>query len=139
MNLVLDWAMVHFQVCFGTESGRKWFGIGFVFCACELQLVVIQLVWLAVLGMSTYDLMHKNIAVCQCRMEDGWFDGIVRLVTPEHMPVGCSDGFGNISSREAERWWMSRLIPSQRINQRHIVKALSGHSFSALSLNSFGC
>ena len=70
---------------------------------------------------SSYELMHKNIPVASCEIEDGRVVKVGNVSCKDHAPVGTYDKFG-MSKKLLDQWFRRRAIPASRDNIKEILE-----------------
>jgi hypothetical protein len=63
-----------------------------------------------------HTLMHKNLEVMDLEVDEpaAHITKIMRLIHPEHIPLGTSRMAGGIDRQELNDWLKSRSIPASR-------------------------
>ena len=86
---------------------------------------------------SSYELMHKNILVASCEIEDGRVVKVGNVSCKDHAPVGTYDKFG-MSKKLLDQWFRRRAIPVSRDNIKEILERLKIQSPEEMLEKAYG-
>ena len=86
---------------------------------------------------SSYELMHKNILVASCEIEDGRVVKVGNVSCKDHAPVGTYDKFG-MSKKLLDQWFRRRAIPASRDNIKEILERLKIQSPEEMLEKAYG-
>ncbi len=87
--------------------------------------------------MEKYILMHKNIPVLACEIDDGTIIRVSEIYNQEHAPVGTYGKWG-IGRNLLNAWFQRRCIPSGRNNIDCILQILGIHAAGELLDKAYG-
>ena len=87
-----------------------------------------------------YILMHKNIPAAELEADDktGHITKLYEIYSPEHLPVGVTDGKDKTARAALDEWWTDRSIPSSRSGLKKALEALGVSSRLTLLTRCYG-
>lgn len=87
--------------------------------------------------MNVY-LMHKDVIVAELEMS-GCSLHILRVINPEHMPMGVAGVPNHLRDARLEKWLQERCIPKARPNYDTLLKKAGVSSWTEMPSKSYMC
>lgn len=85
-------------------------------------------------------LMHRTVSAAEIDIDNdsGFITKILKVIAPEHLPVGVADPKGNLSRAALNQWWTDRAIPASRSGLRNALDILGIVDSKQLLMRCYG-
>lgn len=85
-------------------------------------------------------LMHHTVSAVKIDIDSdsGFIAKILRVIAPEHLPIGVADPNGNLSKAALNQWWTDRAIPASRSGLRDALDILGIIDSKQLLMRCYG-
>ena len=85
-------------------------------------------------------LMHRTVSAAEIEIDNdsGFITKILKVIAPEHLPVGVADPKGNLSRAALNQWWTDRAIPASRSGLRDALDILGIVDSKQLLMRCYG-